>query len=124
MKRFIFLILFCLCLTGCSTSTRVYYWAKENTGTERFVQDHNRCLQKADYWPWTFTSIIPGTAETLDLKLNLKNGGIWANFSPYPGAMPIFVNTAHPSRTVIYWRYASCMKKAGYRERRPYGGPL
>ncbi|MBR1778860.1 MAG: hypothetical protein IJ752_09825 [Alphaproteobacteria bacterium] len=124
MKRFFYLVLFCLCLNSCSSPTRIYYWAKENTGAERFAQDHNHCLQKADYWPWTFHIPLALSAETLDLRLNLKNGGIWANFSPYPGAMPIFVNTATPSKTVIYWRYASCMKKAGYRERRPYGGPL
>lgn len=53
----------------------------------------------------------PMGADTLDLRLNLKDGGIWANFSPYPGAMPVFVNTANPSKTVIYWRYSSCMKK-------------
>lgn len=124
MKKILFLCLLCLFLNGCSSATRVYYWAKDNTGTTRFVQDHNRCLQKADYWPWTFYNFTPEVADTLDLKLNLRDGGIWANFSPYPGAMPIFVNTATPSKTVIYWRYASCMKKAGYRERRPYGEAL
>lgn len=124
MKRFICLFFLCLCLNGCTSPTRVYYWAKENTGSERFVQDHNYCLRKADFWPWTFHLPLTTSAETLDLRLNLKNGGIWANFSPYPGAMPIFVNTATPSKTVIYWRYAMCMKSAGYRERRPYGGPL
>lgn len=124
MKRFIFLIFFCLCLNGCSSPTRVYYWAKDNTGAERFAQDHTHCLQKADFWPWTWKNILPMTPDTLKLRLNLKNGGIWANFSPYVGAMPVFVNTAAPSKTVIYWRYASCMKKLGYKERRPYGGPL
>ena len=110
MKRFIYLFVFCLFLNGClSSPTRVYYWAKENTGADRFVQDHN---------------MDPMGANTLDLRLDLQNGGIWANFSPYPGAMPVFVNTAVPSKTVIYWRYSSCMKNAGYKERRPYGGPM
>ena len=86
MKRLIFLFFFCLCLNGCTTPTRVYYWARDNTGTERFVQDHNRCLQKADFWPWAFYNPNPEVADTLDLRLNLKNGGIWANYSPYPGA--------------------------------------
>ena len=125
MKRFVCLFVFCLFLNGCFFFLfRVYYWAKDNTGAERFVQDHNRCLRQADIWPWDFINFDPMAAETLDLRLNLKNGGIWANFSPYPGAMPVYVNTATPSKTVIYWRYAYCMRKAGYKERRPYGGPL
>ena len=124
MKRFICLLFLCACLSGCSSTTRVYYWAKDNTGAERFVKDHNYCLQKADLWPWTFQNMMPDVADTLDLRLNLKDGGIWANYSPYPGAMPVFVNTAAPSKTVIYWWYARCMKNAGYKERRPYGGPL
>ena len=124
MKRLFFLFFFCLCLNGCSTPTRIYYWAKENTGAERFVRDHNACLQKADIWPWQFFYPVPTEPDLLNLRLNLKDGGIWANFSPSVGAMPVFVNTASPSRTVIYWRYASCMKKLGYKERRPYGGPL
>ena len=119
-----YLILFCLCLNGCSSRTRVYYWAKDNTGAERFAQDHTNCLRKADFWPWTFVNPMPDAADTLDLRLDLQNGGIWANYSPYPGAMPVFVNTATPSKTVIYRWYANCMKKAGYRERRPFGGPL
>ena len=124
MKRFITLLLFCFCLNGCSSPTRVYYWAKENTGSERFVQDHNYCLKKADFWPWKIHIPLTTSAETVDLRLNLKDGGIWANFSPYPGAMPVFVNTATPSKTVVYWRYSMCMKNAGYKERRPFGGPL
>lgn len=125
MKRFLCLIVFCLLLNGClSSPTRVYYWAKENTGAERFVQDHNRCLREADFWPWRMANLDPISPELLNLRLNLKDGGIWGNFSPYPGAMPVFVNTAYPSKTVIYWRYALCMKNAGYRERRPYGGPM
>lgn len=124
MKRFIYLFVFCLFLNGClSSPTRVYYWAKENTGADRFVHDHNRCLKEADFWPWSI-KFDPIGADTLDLRLDLKNGGIWGNFSPYPGAMPVFVNTAVPSKTVIYWRYSSCMKNAGYKERRPYGGPM
>ena len=122
MKQFICLLLFSLCLTGCSTPSRFYYWAKENTGAERFIRDHNLCLRKADFWPWTFENLMPDAADMLDLKLDLKNGGIWANFSPYPGAMPIYVNTAAPSKTVIYWWYARCMRNAGYKERRPYTG--
>lgn len=124
MKRICRLFALILLLTACSSPTRVYYWAKDNTGADRFVSDHNKCLRQADFWPWRHIGFDPMGPETLDLRLNLKDGGIWANYSPYPGAMPVFVNTATPSKTVIYWRYARCMRKAGYRERRPYGGPL
>lgn len=126
MKRlkYLFVLCFLFSLSACGSPTRIYYWEKNNTGSERFVQDHNKCLEKADYWPFRLKNPMPNTPETLDLRLNLKDGGIWANFSPHPGAMPIFVNTAHPSKTLIYWRYSWCMKSAGYKERRPFGGPL
>lgn len=126
MKRLKYLLLLCFLfpLSACGSPTRIYYWEKSNTGTDRFVNDHNACLEKADYWPFTLKNPIPNTPEMLNLHLDLRNGGIWANFSPHPGAMPIFVNTPAPSKTVIYWRYAMCMRNAGYRERRPFGGPM
>lgn len=113
----------CLCAAACGTSTRIYYWEKPLTGTERFVQDHNRCLEKADLWPWTWAA-IGNSPETLDMRLRLREGGIWANFSPYPGAQPVFVNSTQPTTTVIYHWYSSCMTDKGYKERRPYTGPM
>lgn len=124
LKRLtVFSILFLV--SACGTPTRIYYWEKQSTGAERFIQDHNKCLRKADYWPYAFwKTYFPNSPDTLDLRLRLKDGGIWGNFSPYEGAQPVFVNATEPSSTVIYFRYASCMRKAGYRERRPYTGPM
>lgn len=124
MSRFKLFLVLCLTLTAtaCSTTTRVYYWERPNTGADHFVRDHKKCLQTADWWPFSFYNPLPNMPEDRDLVLNLKNGGIWANFSPYRGAMPIFVNNANPSKTLIYWRYSRCMKNAGYSERRPYTG--
>ena len=110
--------------TACSTPTRVYYWQQPNVGGEQFVRDHNKCLQKADFWPFSWFNPIPNIPEDRDLRLDLENGGIWGNYIPYPGAMPLYVNTAQPTWSRVYWWYARCMRKAGYTERRPYGPPL
>lgn len=123
LKKILVLGLTVAC-SACSSPTRIYYWERPNTGGEHFVRDHNRCLQKADWFPFETFNIFSLSPETRNLTLNLKDGGIWGNFSPYRGAMPIFVNNANPSSTLIYSWYASCMKKAGYMERRPFGGPL
>ncbi len=119
-------VLSLLFLTGaCGTPTRVYYWERQDTGANRFIQDHKRCIRKADIWPYSFPkSLWPGAPEMLDLRLRLKDGGIWGNFSPYTGAQPVFVNSREPSSSVIYFWYSSCMKSAGYKERRPYTGPM
>lgn len=126
MKLLKMLSVFCLVflLASCSNTTRIYYWAKDNTGSDRFAQDHLKCLEKADFFPWTLFNPLPLVSDVRNLTLNLKDGGIWGNFSPYPGAIPVFINTNSPSSTVIYWRYAMCMRGLGYKERRPYGGPL
>ncbi|MCQ2966658.1 MAG: hypothetical protein MJ250_08000 [Alphaproteobacteria bacterium] len=131
MKKWIVWALMTWVLTGCTMGMRVYYWevsdpgqyGEKRVGGTQFVRDHNACLRKSDYWPFEFwpfskTSIFQ-SPETLDLKLNLKEG-IWANFSPYEGSMPIFVNDAHPSITKFFWRYSLCMKMSGYKERMPY----
>ncbi len=124
LKRFFLLFVFCAFFSGCSSPTRVYYWQKANTGTERFVNDHNACLEHADYYPFKWVNPYPMTPDLLNLKLDLKNGGIWGNYSPYPGAMPVFVNNVAPSKTLIYWMYSWCMKRAGYKERQPFGDRL
>lgn len=123
LKKILVLGLTVAC-SACSSPTRIYYWERPNTGGEHFVRDHNRCLQKADWFPFETFNVFSLSPETRNLTLNLKEGGIWGNFAPYKGAMPIFVNNAHPSKTLIYFLYSSCMKKAGYTERRPFGGPL
>lgn len=121
-KLFLILALI-LPAAACGTTARIYYWEKPQTGAERFVMDHNNCLEKADLWPWTWASLA-NSPETLDLHLRLSDGGIWANFSPYTGAQPVFVNSSNPTTTVVYSWYYSCMKKKGYKERRPYTGPM
>ena len=127
-KWILFALLFSI--TGCGSSMRVYYWEREDigqygekrVGADQFVRDHNYCLRKSDYWPfeiWPFSKTSISNPETLDLRLNLKEG-IWANFSPYEGAMPVYVNDAHPSWSKFFWRYSLCMKSSGYKERIPY----
>ncbi len=110
-KLFLIFAFFTLC-ASCGTKTRIYYWEKAGTGANRFI-----------LWPWTWAQLA-NSPETLDLHLRLSDGGIWANFSPYTGAQPVFVNSASPTTTVIYSWYADCMEEKGYKERRPYTGPM
>ena len=116
----------CFLLSGCYNTTRVYYWERPNTGATQFSEDHKACLYSADWFPWDFkfSRLWPFTPETLDLRLRLKNGGIWGNFVPYEGSQSIFVNTTVPSKTAIYAWYAMCMRNHGYKERQKYSGPV
>lgn len=124
-KLFVFATLF-FALSGCAWSTRVYYWEKPNTGANQFAKDHLACLYSADIFPWNFKAsrLWPFSPEALDLKLRLKDGGIWGNFIPYAGSQSIFVNATIPSSTVVFWWYSYCMRKEGYKERKGIGGPI
>ena len=124
--RLLFIAFSFVFLSGCAWSTRVYYWKKPNTGATQFSEDHKACLYSADWFPWNFKlgRLWPFTPETQNLRLRLENGGIWGNFIPYEGAQSVFVNTAYPSKTVIYGWYYMCMRRAGYVERKKHTGPV
>ncbi|MCQ2914770.1 MAG: hypothetical protein MJ247_06210 [Alphaproteobacteria bacterium] len=118
ITKIILLSSFILSLSACSSS-HFYYWENPTVGGEQFVRDHNICLKRADFWPFTAYNPLSTSPEKLNLKLNLKDGGIWANFTPYKGSMAIFVNNKYPSKWQSNYWYSRCMKKAGYKERRP-----
>lgn len=111
-------------LSGCgSNGQRVYYWERPNTGVAWFVRDHNQCLAQADYWPYEWPG-LPwgwGTPAPLNLKFdNNSDHGIWAQFEPFPGAHPLYVNSVADDWSMSYDDYEECMLNRNYSLKRPY----
>ncbi len=46
-----------------------------------------------------------------------KEHGIWASFIPYPGAMPVLVNSVRDDTDASPRKYQKCMLRKGYVER-------
>ena len=74
----------------------IYHWERENTGVQKFARDHSECMRQAedfkllpDVRTWFFSE---------EVKMNIRadwhsEKGIWASYVPYPGAMPVMVNS-------------------------------
>ncbi len=119
MKK-IFTMLFLFVLSACGTGQTTFYWKQEGIGPMKFAQDHNFCLAKADFWPWTWPAWPPGTEPLLELRFdNDASNGIWANFVPYEGAQEVYVNSKQDDSHMSASIYERCMKDKGYVERRP-----
>jgi len=128
-KNGILLLGLALCLSALAAcgggGQRVYYWERQNTGAVWFARDHNYCLARADYWPWTW----PGWPwqwghDTYNPDLNLRfdndsESGIWAQFRPMPGAQPVYVNSVAADWSMSYSDYESCMEARDYVQRKP-----
>ncbi len=108
-------------LAGCGYKGQtIFYWEKADVGPTWFAKEHNECLAKADYWPWQAPAWPPGTARMPELRFdNDADNGIWANFVPYPGAQPVYVNSLVNDATMSASSYESCMEKKGYVQRQP-----
>lgn len=110
-------------LSGCAMieeGQKTFYWQRPNTGVAWFAKDHNECMHESDWfpfewpkWPWS---------EESPRKLNLRfdnesSSGIWAQFVPYPGAQPVYVNYASDDWSVDYDDYQRCMEARNYTQR-------
>ena len=117
--------IFCLflLLSGCSlvdSGQKTFYWQRPNTGVGWFAKDHNECMREADWfplqwpgWPWDW-----GDQGPLNLRFDNNSGnGVWAQFIPYPGAQPVYVNYAYGDWSVDYDDYQDCMEKRHYTQR-------
>ena len=117
--------LFCLflLLSGCSLvdeGQKTFYWQRPNTGINWFAKDHNECMKEADWfplqwpgWPWDW-----GEPGPLNLRFDNESGkGVWAQFVPYPGAQPVYVNYAYGDWSVDYDDYQDCMESRHYTQR-------
>ena len=101
---------------------KVFYWERPNTGAAWFAKDHRECLQEADLFPFEWPGMPWGTEKPPTLNLRFDNdapSGVWAQFIPYPGARPLYVNSAKDDWSVDYDSYEQCMLDRHYRPRLP-----
>ncbi|MBO7483718.1 MAG: hypothetical protein J6T55_01170 [Alphaproteobacteria bacterium] len=98
---------------------KLFYWERPNTGVAWFAKDHRECMLEADKWPFEWPG-WPGRPEELKLRFdNNSENGIWAQFIPYPGAMPVHVNYVSGDWSVDYDDYQKCMERRHYTQRKP-----
>ena len=121
MKKWAFLL--CLTLTGCAIpedGQKTFYWQRPNTGVAWFAKDHKECMAEADQFPFEWPG-MPwewGDQQPLNLRFdNNSDKGIWAQFIPYPGAKPVYVNYASGDWSVDYDDYQKCMEDRHYFQR-------
>jgi len=125
-KRILIFLMFCL-LCGCramveNEGQKVFYWERANTGIVWFAKDHRECLREADLFPFEWPSMPLFSERPKDLKLRFDNdapSGVWAQFIPYPGARPIYVNSVEDDWSVDYKSYEECMTERHYHHRLP-----
>jgi hypothetical protein len=121
MKKF-FCFIVVMVLSSCSTTKGqvVFHWDRYNTGGIKFARDHSECMRKAEafkFWPslksWFYTE-----EQRYDTVVKWhKDHGIWASFVPYPGAMPVMVNSVRDDSDSSPSKYQKCMLNKGYVER-------
>lgn len=122
MKKVIITILISL-LSACYSGPKgqvVFHWDRYNTGGIKFSRDHSECMRKAEafkFWP-SFKSWFYTEEQRYDIVVKWhKEHGVWASFVPYPGAMPILVNSVRDDTDVSPSKYQRCMMEKGYVER-------
>lgn len=105
-------------LTACGNGQHLFYWERPETGAMWFARDHAECLEKSDFWPYTW----PGSPVNWGSGYNKYNlrfdnnarNGIWAEFLPYPGAQPVYVNSLKGDWSMSPSIYEKCMEDRGY----------
>lgn len=111
-----------LLLTACGgpKGQVVFHWDRYNTGGIKFARDHSECMRKAEafrFWP-NFRSWFYTEEQRYNTVVKWhKEHGIWASFVPYPGAMPILVNSVRDDTDSSPRKYQKCMLQKGYVER-------
>lgn len=126
MKKGIVFFGILMLLGGCQwmvggSGQKMFYWERPNTGVVWFAKDHRECLLEADMFPFEWPDFW-GENKYRPLNLRFDNNspsGVWAQFVPYPGAHPVYVNSAQDDWAVSYDDYEECMKARHYSERRP-----
>ena len=110
-------------LAACGSTTRgqvVFHWDRYNTGGLKFARDHSECMREAEAF-----KLLPNFKSwfyTEEQRYNIvvkwhKEHGIWASFVPYPGAMPVMVNSVRDDTDASPRKYQKCMLRKGYVER-------
>lgn len=123
LKRFLVLSLFLITACASENGQRMFYWERPNTGVNWFARDHQECLTEADYWPYEWPGLPWGWGAPKELELRFRNDsdhGIWAQFTPYPGAQPVHVNSVAADWSMSYDVYEDCMTQRNYIQKRPF----
>lgn len=118
MKKFFVAIT--IFLASCYSGPKgqlVFHWDRYNTGGIKFARDHSECMRKAE--AFKFIPSFRSWFYTEEQRYNTvvkwhKEHGIWASFVPYPGAMPIMVNSVRDDTDVSPKKYQRCMLEKGY----------
>ena len=122
MKKAYVIILSMIMLCSCARGKGqvVFHWDRYNTGGVKFARDHSECMRQAEpikIFP-SFKSWLRSEEQRYDIIVKWhKENGIWASFIPYPGAMPIMVNSVRNDSKSSPRRYQRCMLRKGYVER-------
>ena len=123
MKK-VFVLTMILFLSGCFSfgpkGQVVFHWDRYNTGGLKFARDHSECMRKAEKYSFlpSFRSWFYTEEQRYETVVKWhKEHGIWASFVPYPGAMPILVNSVRDDSNSSPRKYQKCMLQKGYVER-------
>lgn len=122
MKK-LYLLLSFIFLSSCTTTTKgqvVFHWDRYNTGGIKFSRDHSECMREAEAFKFfpNFRSWFYTEEQRYNIVVKWhKEHGIWASFVPYPGAMPILVNSVRDDTDASPRKYQKCMLRKGYVER-------
>lgn len=116
-KSFLILLLFSLVACSSGKGQAVFHWDRYNTGGIKFARDHSECMREAD--AYRFLPNIKSWFYTEEQRYNTvvkwhKEKGVWASFVPYPGAVPVLVNSVRDDTKVSPRKYKNCMLKRGY----------
>ncbi len=109
-------IIFLLSACGGPKGQVVFHWDRYNTGGLKFARDHSECMREAEAFKLTnFRSWFYTEEQRYETVVKWhKEHGIWASFVPYPGAMPIMVNSVRDDTRSDPKKYQRCMMKKGY----------
>lgn len=122
MKKIYVSLIYAFLVSSCTLFQEgdgqvIYHWERENTGAQKFARDHSECMRQAedfrllpDVRTWFFSE---------EVKMNIRadwhsEKGIWASYVPYPGAMPLMVNSLRNDSDSNPRKYRLCMEDRGY----------
>lgn len=99
----------------------IYHWEKPRTGVKQFARDHSECLEVAS--PFSFFPDIKSFLHSEEFRIDARadwhsDRGIWASYVPYPGAMPLVLNSLKMDDDINPRKYRLCMEARGYAHRK------
>ena len=124
MKKILALFLIMM-TTACAMNRGlgqvVYHWEKPRTGIKQFARDHSECLNYASPWKLMpdFKSLLHSEEFRIDARADWHSPrGIWSSYVPYPGAMPLMLNSLKRDDDINPRKYRVCMESREYTHRK------